>query len=116
MKYFMTNEQRIAAGITNCVEFQRQNAKDEYWDEASVYISYEMWENTGLRELFDDLLLRDVLFDLDTINSEDWEKITIEALRIGGTIAEAILELQPWMLAAFTAGYVTTNMLAERSR
>ena len=72
MKFFINATQREASGHENYIEFQRTNTTKEFWDENSLYMSYECLEKTKFNSFIYFCAFTDILLDGDTISGKEW--------------------------------------------
>lgn len=94
MKYFIGAQERKSFGHENYLEFQTPNAKEEFWDESSLYMSYDALEKSKFGTFLEHCMHKDILFDSGSISEEDWSKVLSEAEIFNQNTYEAICELR----------------------
>lgn len=111
MKYFMNEAERRASESTCYHEFYKGKwDKDAmvFWSEDSLNIHEDLMAASGL-----DKLILSIVEDYDPygeteIDFNQWKKICIKAEEIGGSLLEAIKEVEPWAEDNFSQNEVFT--------
>lgn len=116
MKYFFTDAQRAGSGCEDCIEFQKYNAKEEYFDTESLYLSNHDFEEFGFGAFWSNCLRKYDFFDMDTIQAEDWRLMAADAKVLGGCVWEVVEEIGPWIEAQFEAGAPYIPVVDEFNR
>ena len=97
MKYFIDATQREASGLENYIEFQGTNATKEFWDENSLYMSYDSLEKAKFNSFICFCAFNDILLDGDTISGKEWVRLLSEAEKFDINTYEAFCELHQWL-------------------
>ena len=101
LKYFIDAEARKRSGHKKFIEFQPWGAEKYYWDDQSLYMSYDIIKTTKLREFFLHCMSEDLIFDPLTIVGNDWQIIISESEKFNEYTAEAIKELRKWLYCTY---------------
>ena len=97
MKYFVNACEREASGHENYIEFMIANSTKKFWDEESLYMLESTMKETGFDVFWYECMLKDLVFDMDSISQTDIKRMASAAVKYGGTILEVMNELKPWV-------------------
>ena len=116
MKYFVDLKGRISSGHENYIEFQTLDTTVEFWDETSLYMSYDVAESLKLGSFIEYCVYEDILFDCESISSQDWSKVLEVAKLFNEKLYEAICELRIWLEKQFGDVDHTVYLVWEAER
>lgn len=116
MEYFIYSEKRKASGHENYIEFQISDAIEEFWDESSLYMSYDAVERSKFGHFLEHCMREDILFDCENISKEEWAKVLAEAERFDENTYGAIHELREWLGNQFEDADRSIRLIWESER
>ena len=116
LKYFVNLKDVELSGHETYIEFQTVNATKEFWDETSLYISYDSLKKSKLSLFLSHCVHKDILFDAETIFKEDWSGFLTEAEIFDENTYEAICELREWLKNQFEDVDQTIRLIWESER
>lgn len=93
-KYFVLNHERKG---TYYHEFAFGKPRNEYWNEASIYIDDEIMQNIVLYKIFEENVEKYDYFGQTIIDDKIWSKIVKNLDKYSNEIKEAILEIEEWV-------------------
>ena len=116
MKYFVGSKERGTSGDERYIEFQTLDATKEFWDETSLYMSFETAESLKLGSFIEYCVYEDILFDCESISSQDWSRVLDEAKLFDEKLYEAICELRIWLEKQFEDANHNVYLIWEAER
>lgn len=103
MKYCCLNHQREGSCY---FEFQPGQFSQQFWGEASIYLSMDWFDRFGLKQLFAQLIPSFDYYGITPVTRDDWAGIVLASR---GTGAEDVVdELHLWVSACFQTEDIVT--------
>ena len=102
MQYCFTNSQRHG---TCCFEFQRGAFCGVYWQDTSIYLYADDFDQLCLYKIFTPEFQ---YYGETVMTAEQWHQIYLSAQKVGGEVKKVIDEIDSWAQECFKAETVFT--------